>query len=385
MIRARQTVILYIDSLKAGGAERISLAWACWFRDAGYATIVLTRHGVSRDFYPVPTGIERSEELREPRWLRRLVWFGFPLRVLRLRRQLVQLEPALVLGLTTKPAIKLLLASARAPWTVAVSERNYPPARALSPVWRLLRRLAYPRAQRHLVQTQRTASWLAATQAVPRERCLLVPNPVVWPPARFEPAIQPQSCVPAGAKVLLAVGTKPHQKGFDRLISAFLCLADSYPDWHLVILGPDPSASSHRQAVADLLARRCAEPLLRKRLHLPGTVGNVGDWYAAADLFVLSSRYEGFPNVLLEAMAAGRPCLACSCPTGPDEIITHGVDGWLVPADVDPEKLAVGLDQLMGDPALRQRLGQSARAVLERFAEPQVRRQFLKAVEPLLP
>jgi len=384
MICARPTVVLYIDSLKAGGAERIALAWACWLRDAGYAVVVLTRHGVIRDFYPVPSEIRRSVELREPLWLRRLAWFGFPWRLLRLRRQLAHLQPSLVLGLTTKPAIKLLLASVKAPWTVAVSERNYPPARPLSPLWRLLRRLAYPRAHRHLVQTQRTASWLAATQAVARERCLLVPNPVVWPPARFEPAIQPQSCIPAGAKVLLAVGTKPHQKGFDRLISAFLRLAHKHPNWHLVILGPDPSAGSHRQAVADLLARRRAEPLLRKRLHLPGIVGNVGDWYAAADLFVLSSRYEGFPNVLLEAMAAGRPCLACACATGPDEIITHGLDGWLLPADAGPEQLAAGLDRLMGDPALRQRLGLRARAVVDRFAEPQVRRQFLSAVEPLL-
>ena len=378
-------VLLYIDSLKTGGAERIVLVWAGWLCDAGYRVVLLTRHGPRRDFYPLPAGIDRQVEPHDPAWLRRLGWLGFPLRLWRLRQLLNGLQPVLVIGITTLPAIKLLLCSAAAPWAVLVSERNFPPAKPPSRPWRWLRRLSYPRARLHLVQTQRTAQWLVAHQAVLPQRCVTVPNPVLWPLPRFEPALEPRSCLPAGARMLLAVGTKPHQKGFDRLISAFLRLADEHPEWHLVLLGLDPVAASHHRAVADLLARRQADPLLRRRLHCPGPVGNVGDWYAAADLFVLSSRYEGFPNVLLEAMASGCACLACACPTGPDEIISHGHDGWLLPAEADPEQLAGALRMLMVDEALRLRLGQAAPAVLQRFAEVQVRRRLLDALEPLLP
>ena len=380
----RGPVLLYIDSLKTGGAERIALTWAAWLRDAGYSVLLLTRHGTRRDFYPVPAGIERCVEPNDPPWLRRLGWFGFPVRLWRLRLLLKRVQPALVIGITTLPAIKLLLASGAAPWPVLVSERNFPPAKPPARSWRWLRRLSYPQARLHLVQTQRTAEWLVAHQGVLPQRCVTVPNPVLWPLPRFEPALAPHSCLPTDAKMLLAVGTKPYQKGFDRLISAFLHLAEEHPDWHLVILGLDPAAASHHRAVADLLARRQADPLLRRRLHCPGPVGNVADWYGVADLFVLSSRYEGFPNVLLEAMASGAACLACACPTGPNEIISHGHNGWLLPAEVDSEQLSVGLKVLMADEELRLQLGQNARAVIHRFAEAEVRRRLLDALEPLL-
>ena len=377
-------VVLYIDALKTGGAERITLRWAAWLEQVGHPVVLLTRHGNRRDFYPLPATLERRVEPPEPLWLRRMGWLGLPLRVWRLRCLLQELQPALVLGITTLPAIKVLLASAHCPWPVVISERNYPPAKPPALPWRWLRRLTYPWARAHLVQTLRTADWLVAHQGVPRARCQPVPNPVVWPLPCFEPRLDPSVVVPTGASMLLAVGTKPHQKGFDRLVEAFALLAPRFPSWHLVILGLDPGSGSHQRAVLDLLERRQADPRLRERLHCPGAAGNVGEWYSAAELFVLSSRYEGFPNVLLEAMASGCACLACACPTGPDEIISHGEDGWLVPADASPADLAEGLAHLMEDQELRRRLGGNARCVVDRFAEVEVRHRFLSALEPLL-
>ena len=380
----RRPVLLYIDALKTGGAERIALRWAGWLQQAGHRVVLLTRHGSRRDFYPLPATLERRVEPPEPHWLRRLGWFGFPLRLWRLRNVLHDLQPALVLGITTLPAIKVLLASVGSPWPVVISERNYPPAKPPALLWRWLRRLAYPWAQGHLVQTLRTADWLVAHQGVPRERCHPVPNPVIWPLPVFEPQLDPSASLPAGASLLLAVGTKPHQKGFDRLLDAFALIAPRFPSWHLVILGLDPAPGRHHRAVVELLERSQADPVLRQRLHCPGAAGNVGEWYAAADLFVLSSRYEGFPNVLLEAMASGCACLACACPTGPDEIISHREDGWLLPADASPADLADALAVLMEDQDLRRQLGRNARSVVDRFAEAEVRHRFFSALEPLL-
>ena len=78
-------VVLYIDSLKTGGAERVTLLLARWLVEAGWQATVLTRHGASRDFYPVPAGVQRSVDPGDPIWLRRFGPFGFPLRILRLR------------------------------------------------------------------------------------------------------------------------------------------------------------------------------------------------------------------------------------------------------------------------------------------------------------
>ena len=71
-------VVLYIDSLKTGGAERVTLLLARWLVEAGWQATVLTRHGASRDFYPVPAGVQRSVEPGDPIWLRRFGPFGFP-------------------------------------------------------------------------------------------------------------------------------------------------------------------------------------------------------------------------------------------------------------------------------------------------------------------
>ena len=86
-----------------------------------------------------------------------------------------------------------------------------------------------------------------------------------------------------------------------------------------------------------------------------GRVGNLGDWYARASVFVLSSRFEGFPNVLVEAMASGLPVVSADCETGPADIITHGQDGWLVEAHSAPA-LAAGMQTLLNDSDLRDAL-----------------------------
>jgi glycosyltransferase involved in cell wall biosynthesis len=98
-----------------------------------------------------------------------------------------------------------------------------------------------------------------------------------------------------------------------------------------------------------------------------GEVGNIGDWYESADVFVLSSRREGFPMVLVEAMANGLPAVSFDCDTGPRDIIRHEVDGLLVPPQ-DTVKLAEAMARVMGDAALRKRMAARAIEVRDRFS-----------------
>lgn len=148
-------VVFYIDSLKAGGAERVTLRMASWCQDAGLSPLVLTHHSLTADFYPIPAGVERQVEQPDPLWLVRLGWLGFPWRVLRLRRWLIENRIELAIGMTTLPGIKLLLAARSLPLACWISERNYPPAKRPSLPWRLLRWLTYRWADLHLVQASR--------------------------------------------------------------------------------------------------------------------------------------------------------------------------------------------------------------------------------------
>jgi len=191
-------------------------------------------------------------------------------------------------------------------------------------------------------------------------RGVVIPNPVI--PAGDDDVAGPEIELPAG-KLLFAVGSmsrqKVQQKGFDLLLPVFANLAERHGDWNLVILGD----GSEREA----LQRKVEERGQSGRVYLPGNVKNVHSVLARGDLFVLSSRYEGFPNVLCEAMASGLPVVSFDCPTGPGDIIRHGVDGLLASLE-DAAALEKGLDILMSDQEMREKMGVKAREVVDRFS-----------------
>jgi glycosyltransferase involved in cell wall biosynthesis len=127
-----------------------------------------------------------------------------------------------------------------------------------------------------------------------------------------------------GAPALLAVGRLSRQKGFDVLLPAFARLIASAPGAHLTIAGTGPD---------DAALRRQASRLgIADRVTFAGFVANPYPLMRAADLYVLSSRYEGFPNVALEALACGTPVVAAACP-GVAALVLPGVNGWLAPVE----------------------------------------------------
>ena len=378
---AAPRVVFTIDSLKLGGAERVLLRWAGWCREEGWQVLVITRQGPQRDAYPVPEGVERWVEPRLSAPLERLGWFAFPWRLLALRQLLRRYRSDVVVGVTTLPAVKLLLASAGLPLRTVVSERNYPPAKPPSLPWRWLRRFTYPRADLHLVQTVPAGVWLRDHCAVTRQR--LLPNPVSWPLPDREPVVSPEDWLAADHPLILAAGTKAHQKGFDRLMPVFAELGRHIPTLHLALLGLAPGRYHGRDQQAELRQALADSPDLQQRLLLPGVSGCMARWYARATVFVLPSRYEGFPNVLLEAMAAGCACIASDCLTGPSDLICHGENGLLLPPQATTEAWVDAIETLLIDPDYRQRLGARAATVRERYAPERLRRDFLEALRPL--
>ena len=370
-----------IDSLKLGGAERVLLRWASWCQQAGWEVVVITRQSAQRDVYPLPPGIRRCQEPSLPWPWERLGWFAFPMRVMKLRQLLHQEGFCLAVGVTTLPAVKLLLACLGLPLRCVVSERNYPPAKPPLLPWRCLRRITYPWAALHLVQTQITGNWLRRHCGARRQ--LLLPNPVTWPLIDREPLVDPNDWLPEDVPLLLGAGTKAQQKGFDRLMPVFSALGSRYADLHLALVGLPQTPYQGLDQQAWLRATLGNDADLQQRLLLPGMVGSMASWYARAAVFVLPSRYEGFPNVLLEAMAAGCACIASDCLTGPAELIEHDVNGVLMPEDASSEDWVLAIEQLLLAPVRRRRLADEAMEVRQRFAPERLRHDFLEALRPL--
>lgn len=217
-----------------------------------------------------------------------------------------------------------------------------------------------------VVQTQSVANW--ARGVVPSNKVCIIPNFV-----RSLPEVPPPGS--RRKNEILAVGRLDRQKGFDLLIRAFARSGCRKCGYRLVLLGEGPERSS--------LQRLSRELNVEDALEMPGVVQDPERWMARAALFVLPSRYEGFPNVLLEAMGMGCPVIASACPSGPAEIVTHGEDGLLVPAE-DVGALAAALRQMMDDATLRNRLGEAAAEVRERFSPAVVLTQWENLIQQVV-
>ncbi len=166
-----------------------------------------------------------------------------------------------------------------------------------------------------------------------------------------------------GVNRVVTIGRYAYQKGYDLLLQAWAELSrirelENGEEWTLDIYGQGDQ-TDYRQLMVEL-------GIDSNRCHLNGPVEDVVKAYQESSIFVLSSRFEGFGMVLIEAMACGLPVVSFDCPAGPDEIITDGVDGLLVPSG-DVHALAEKLMVLMTDENLRRRLGQQARQTAQRY------------------
>jgi glycosyltransferase involved in cell wall biosynthesis len=165
------------------------------------------------------------------------------------------------------------------------------------------------------------------------------------------------------SKTILAAGRLTPQKGFDLLIRAYPRVAAAHPDWHLRICG--------RGDGQERLEELIAEHGVGEHVTLAGPAEQLGDDMEAASVFVLSSRFEGFPLVLLEAMSKGMAAVAFDCPTGPADIIEDHRNGILVPLK-DLDALADGIIEMIEDEELRRRCAAAAVETASRYTMEQI-------------
>jgi glycosyltransferase involved in cell wall biosynthesis len=344
-------LLLVTGSLQGGGAERqladmanywatrgVKVTFATW-TGAEVADFYSLDHGICRAYLDVPaksSGLLGQKVIPNVR------------RVLKLRKLLSMVEPDAVISFLAESNVLTILAAARLRIRIVISERVQPASdTTVPPIWRVLRRILYARSDVIVAQTNDTARWIAAYC---RKRAVVIPNSL-----RLMP-----SPVQARERIVVAIGRLSTQKGFDLLLRAMARIAPTFPEWSAVIIGEGPEHERLQQLSVELG--------LRERVRLLGETRDVETWLARAGMVVQPSRFEGFPNVVLEAMAMGAAVVSADCPAGPADLIDDGVNGRLVPVE-DVETLASVMTELMSKPQVRFDLGREAVKVRERFQQ----------------
>lgn len=206
-----------------------------------------------------------------------------------------------------------------------------------------------PRVAAVALLTRSTADWLGAELGAAAPELVVMPNPLPV-------AAQPRSDLTS--KTIVTAGRIVPEKQFIHLVRAFEQIADDLPGWRLRILGDGPLRSE--------LIAHAAKVGLADRIELPGAVEDMAPEWARAAICALSSKTEGFPLVAQEAMSAGVPVVSYDCPSGPRELVEHGVSGLLVGAGAKAG-LAAALHTVASDPALLGRLGDGALSASRRY------------------
>jgi glycosyltransferase involved in cell wall biosynthesis len=328
---------IFVPSLLGGGTERVASILAAGFMKRGHAVDLLLARREGPYLSAIPPGV-RIIHLRK-----RGVLSCLPQLVRYLRRE----RPDALLSAMSHTNVVTLLASrlAGCPTRVVVSERssfsecrrNYRSPR--DRLIRLLMRVTYRWADKVIVVADEMIEDLHRGIGLPRSRIVSVPNPVL--PEDFElRSAEPieDAVFDQDRPVVVAAGRLTFEKDFPTLIRAF-ALVRHRRDAALVILGEGPE----REALEKLIA----ELGLAEHVFLPGFVDNPFPHLRAASVFALSSRFEGMPGVLLQAMACGTPVVSTDCRSGPREILGEGVWGALVPVG-DPVRLADALMMSLG-------------------------------------
>ena len=340
-----------VGSLVAGGAERImAILTEAWAARGWEIELILPLAAPSEEaFFAIdPRVTVRHLDLYRPSRGLTAKLLGNLRRIQVMRRAIRASRPDAVLAFMVETNILTILATRGLRIPVVVEEHIYSSWPPLPRRWRLLRLLTYPLASCVVALTPAALATLGLAQG---RRGRVVANPVLPAP--------PGALAPVDPPVIVAMGRLVAQKGYDLLLASFTSVARRHAGWNLEIWGdgPDRAALEERRDALGLAGR----------VTFPGKTQAPYDVLRRASFFVLSSRREGFPTVLGEAMAAGVPAVSFDCPSGPRELIRDGVDGLLIPPE-DVAALAAGMERLIDDPGLRTSLAARAPEVVDRFS-----------------
>lgn len=281
----------------------------------------------------------------------------------KLRKLISEIKPDCICAFIADVSVMARIASLGKKIVFASAERGDP--YAYSKKWIILEKWAYRKSDICFFQVERARDFFDDTI---KNKSIVIPNPYT-----STTIIQPNTG--KRNKTIVGVGRLEYQKGFDILISAFAIVHEKHPDYTLVIYGD----GSKRNELESLVTKLYLEDYIS----FPGYIKNVQEVLLHEGIYVLSSRFEGIPNSLIEAMAVGIPTISTDCsPGGPDFLTKGGTRGLLVPVE-DEVKLADGIISLIENPELRMRISLAGIQVREELDESKIKKLWIDSFEKM--
>lgn len=354
----KKHISFYIGSLHKGGAERVFVNLADYFRKEGCRVTMVTQYSYPGEEYELPEGVDRvlSDLTPEETGKSRIVNFFRRLR--KLRRIWKKVQPDLVLSCIGKNNFMAVVTTFFLPVKPVVSvvgeaKEEYPGRRM-----RHLANLLFPLADGIILQTECSRSFFGRSV---QRKAVVLPN-----------SLNPDFIKPrfngTRDREIVTVGRMDANKNHEMLLRAFASISGQYPEYRLVIYG-DGECRAELEKLAEELS-------IRERVDMPGVVPDVSKRLERASVFVLASYSEGVSNALIEALASGLAVIATDVPSGGTrELISDGENGLIIPTG-DQAALERGLCRLLEDPALAERLGGSAAKIQERLSPEKVNAQW---------
>lgn len=353
-------ILFLIASLRMGGAERVA-STLCnhWAGDQHTVTLV-TLDSQDQDFYQSHSLIKRYalDSYKSKRSILDKVSTNFS-RIFKIRKIIQENQPDVVVAFMEVANFLAIIASLGTGIPVIISERTYPPYFHDGDWFDIAKRQVYKLASGFVAQTDKIADW--ARSFMPAKPIHILVNPLAAKALNTDLGL-------ARDNIILGLGRLHPDKGFDLLIEAFKLCHQRFPDWKLQIVG----SGAEQQKLMQLIASYG----LTNQVELCGETDAPSQMYAQAKIYVLSSRVEGFPNVLIEAMANGLAVTSFDCNNGPADIIDNEVNGLLV-ANGQIDALALAMQRLMADDDLRDRLGSEAIKIKSKYDLENISQQWL--------
>ena len=365
----QKKIFLISNTLSAGGAERMLLNLASELSQIpSFSITFITTSGHTPSFFNVPEGIKHISLSSAHTKNIALHILQFIKKTFKLR-QLFQKQNAEIIVISFLENINILniISTLGLRAKSIISIRNHPQYKSV-PFWiKLLRRLFYPVAETLVVQTESIKKW--CTDRKLNKNIIVIPN---FLSHEFDQMKLSPKLTNEDLPYFFSIGRLHEQKGFDTLLEAIAILLQKGLQAKCKIIGTGPQLDNLKIKISKLH--------LNEIVTIIAPIRDAKLLYQQGNIFILSSKYEGFPNVLLEAMSMGIPVISTNCPSGPSEIIENNINGILVPVN-DPQSMALAMEKLISDPELCLKLAKEATKVSIRYHRSSIIKMWIDCIK----